>query len=76
MNQSTVGMLAEYHVEQGIDDIGLVERLKGVGYEVVWHERSTKCRSAWVRPIIEFLGDKTSFKLLLRKPAVPGRAAT
>ena len=76
LNQSTVGMLAEYHVEQGIDDIGLVERLKRVGYEVVWHERYTKCRSALVRPVIEFLGDKTSFKLLLRKPASHGRAAT
>jgi len=68
LNESTVGMLAEYHVEQGIDDLALVERLKGVGYEVVWHERYAKCRAGWLLPLIEFLGDKTSFKLLLRKP--------
>jgi 2-polyprenyl-3-methyl-5-hydroxy-6-metoxy-1,4-benzoquinol methylase len=68
LNQSTVGMLAEYHVERGIDDLGLVERLKGVGYEVVWHERYAKCRANWMLPLVQFLGDKTSFKLLLRKP--------
>jgi len=33
-----LGALAEYHAVSGINDIELVEYLRGVGYEVLWHE--------------------------------------
>jgi 2-polyprenyl-3-methyl-5-hydroxy-6-metoxy-1,4-benzoquinol methylase len=39
LDASTVGMLAEYHIEKGIDDKNLVARLRQVGYEVVQHDR-------------------------------------
>ncbi|MEI6654322.1 MAG: class I SAM-dependent methyltransferase [Verrucomicrobiota bacterium] len=73
LNSSTVGMLAEYHVEQGIDDLDLVERLRQVGFEVVLHDRYVDTRSAWAARLIRWLGDSTAFKLTLRKPAERGR---
>jgi 2-polyprenyl-3-methyl-5-hydroxy-6-metoxy-1,4-benzoquinol methylase len=69
INHATVGMLAEYHVESGIDDVALTRRLQKVGYEVVWHERLAGARFAGTRRVLDWLGDVTSFKLLLRKPA-------
>jgi ubiquinone/menaquinone biosynthesis C-methylase UbiE len=72
LDDTTAGMLAEYHVERGIDDVALVAHLRQTGYEVVWHERYAKCRSEWLSGLIARLGDKTSFKLLIRKPTMPG----
>ncbi len=69
INNATVGMLAEYHVDSGIDDVALTHRLQKVGYEVVWHERMAGARFAVTRHILNWWGDVTSFKLLLRKPA-------
>jgi len=74
INESTAGMLAEYHVEKGIDDLALVSRLKQAGYEVVWHDRYSGGRTALTRWLIRLLGDATSFKLLLRRVEI-GRAA-
>ena len=74
VNESTAGLLAEYHVEKGIDDLALVSRLKQAGYEVVWHERYAGGRTALTRKLIQALGDATSFKLLLRRVEV-GRPA-
>ena len=74
VNESTAGLLAEYHVEKGIDDLALVSHLKQAGYEVVWHERYAGGRTALTRGLIKALGDATSFKLLLRRVEV-GRPA-
>ena len=70
LNNTTAGMLAEYHVDRGIDDMALVACLRQTGYEVVWHERHASCRSKWLSRLVARLGDKTSFKLLLRKPTL------
>jgi 2-polyprenyl-3-methyl-5-hydroxy-6-metoxy-1,4-benzoquinol methylase len=74
VNESTAGLLAEYHVEQGIDDLALVSRLKQAGFEVVWHDRYPGGRTALTRRLIQMLGDATSFKLLLRRMEI-GRPA-
>jgi ubiquinone/menaquinone biosynthesis C-methylase UbiE len=68
LNSATVGMLAEYHVESGIDDVALTRRMQQIGYEIVWHERLTNTRFALTKRIVKWLGDVTSFSLLLRKP--------
>lgn len=67
LNASTAGMLAEYHVELGIDDLDLVVYLQQVGFEVVQHKRYVDTRSPWFAPVIRWLGDATTFKLILRK---------
>jgi ubiquinone/menaquinone biosynthesis C-methylase UbiE len=69
LNSSTAGMLAEYHVERGIDDLALVSYLRQVGFEVVQHDRYVDTRSPWIGRIIRWLGDATAFKLTLRRPA-------
>lgn len=63
-----LGVLAEYHVARGIDDVALVERLQANGIEVVEHERFASARFPPVRWLVARLGDATSFKLLLRRP--------
>jgi len=68
LSRATAGMLAEFHVEQGIDDQALVGKLRKVGFEVVWHERYADSRFNLTQRLIERIGDSTSFKLLLRKP--------
>ena len=67
INDDTAGMLAEYHVEKGIDDLSLVNELKKIGFEVVAHERRADTRYAAISRIVGYLGDVTSFKLILRK---------
>ncbi|HEX7569384.1 MAG TPA: methyltransferase domain-containing protein, partial [Verrucomicrobiae bacterium] len=69
VNNDTLGMLAEYHIGIGIDDLALVARMQKVGYEVVWHDRYAEARFPLTRRIIKWMGDSTTFKLLLRKPA-------
>jgi ubiquinone/menaquinone biosynthesis C-methylase UbiE len=68
IDSASVGVLAEYHVETGIDDLALVENLQAIGFQVVWHRRVVECRYAPTRTLIELLGDRTAFKLLLRRP--------
>lgn len=70
LTDDTVGMLAEYHIGTGIDDEALVARLQKIGYEVVWHERYAETRFRLTHRIIRWTGDSTTFKLLLRKPAL------
>ena len=67
LDEDLVGVLAEYHAGSGINDIELVEYLKGVGYEVCWHERYASARHGVFCWMLKALGDKTHFKLLLRK---------
>ncbi len=68
LDASTVGMLAEYHIEKGIDDKRLVAVLCKTGYQVVQHERSAGGRSNWLRAATKAFGDATTFQLMLRKP--------
>jgi hypothetical protein len=70
-NSSNAGVLAEYHIEQGIDDHDLAAYLREIGFEVVKHDRYPCTRFTWMDRIIRWLGDATHFKLILRKPA-PG----
>ncbi|HKI71885.1 MAG TPA: methyltransferase domain-containing protein [Verrucomicrobiae bacterium] len=68
LSQATAGLLAEFHVGRGIDDLALVSKLRAVGFDVIWHERYAESRFDLTRRIIERIGDSTSFKLLLHKP--------
>jgi 2-polyprenyl-3-methyl-5-hydroxy-6-metoxy-1,4-benzoquinol methylase len=70
LTEDTFGVLAEYHVESGIDDIALVEELGQIGYQVVWHVRYPDGRYLLTRQLIGLLNDATQFKLLLRRPWV------
>ena len=67
LSEETLGVLAEYHVDQGIDDFGLVEQLKQMGFEVVWHVRHSGGRYPLTRWIVGAFKDATQFKLLLKK---------
>lgn len=67
INDANLGVLAEYHVERGINDLVLVERLRRQGVEVLWHRRHAGGRYALTRTLLSRLGAVTSFKLLLRK---------
>jgi ubiquinone/menaquinone biosynthesis C-methylase UbiE len=69
LDDENLGVLAEYHVEIGIDDIRLITTLKQLGFEQVWHDRLTGGRYSPTRALTSFLGDHTSFKLLMQKPA-------
>lgn len=69
LNPATVGMLAEYQMDHGVDDHALVHRLGAVGYRVVWHHRYVETRFRLTRRLIERTGDVTTFKLLLQRPA-------
>lgn len=68
LSNETLGVLAEYHVEQGINDFDLVTTSKQLGYQVIWHERYSGGRYAITRWIVHNAHDATQFKLLLRKP--------
>lgn len=67
ISDANLGVLAEYHVEQGIDDIELVRYLAGIGFEIVWHNRYHGARYALTRYLLNLFGDVTAFKLLLKK---------
>ena len=69
INDATMGVLAEYYARRGIDDLKLVEELCAAGFEVVWHKRRAGGRYALTRKLVERIGEKTEFELLLRKPA-------
>ncbi len=69
INSDNAGVLAEYRAGVGIDDLVLVDTLKKTGYEVVWHDRYVDARFPITRRIIQWTGDMTSFKLLMRKRA-------
>jgi ubiquinone/menaquinone biosynthesis C-methylase UbiE len=69
INEATVGVLAEYHATRGIDDLQLVADLQVMGFEIVWHKRRAGGRHRLTRKLVDSLGEKTDFELLLRKPA-------
>ena len=67
LDGSTAGVLAEYHIEKGIDDLALVERMRKVGFDVVFHDRLAGTRYGLTAAVIRRMGDVTTFKLLLRR---------
>jgi len=70
INDSTMGVLAEYYAGRGIDDLKLVEELRDAGFEIIWHKRRAGGRYALTRKLVERTGEKTEFELLLRSPVV------
>jgi 2-polyprenyl-3-methyl-5-hydroxy-6-metoxy-1,4-benzoquinol methylase len=69
ITDATVGVLAEYYAMRGIDDLKLVDDLRGIGFEIVWHKRRAGGRYGITRKLVTWLGEKTEFELLLRKQA-------
>ena len=69
MTDANTGVLAEYHVDEGIDDLRLVSNLQAIGYQVVWHHRYSSARFFLIKKLVNWMGDATSFKLLLKKPS-------
>jgi ubiquinone/menaquinone biosynthesis C-methylase UbiE len=67
IDHTSAGMLAEYHVERGIDDTSLVRFLEGCGAEVVWHRRFADARFGLTRHLLHTWGAATTFKLLVRR---------
>jgi 2-polyprenyl-3-methyl-5-hydroxy-6-metoxy-1,4-benzoquinol methylase len=68
LSDATVGVLAEYHVGMGIDDLALADRLVRGGFEMVWHERYAGARYLVTRFLLDRLTAVTAFKLLLLRP--------
>lgn len=68
MRAENLGVLAEYHVERGINDLALLKRLQAMGFTVLTHERYAGGRFALTRWLVRSVGDVTNFKFLLRKP--------
>lgn len=65
--QDNFGILAEYHVESGIDDWALVQSLKEEGITVLAHDRYPRARHAFFEKCLKWFGSATMFKLLLTK---------
>lgn len=66
--EENLGVLAEFHARDGIDDLALVDRLKAVGFQVVEHQRLHGARFALVRRVLTRVGQPTGFKLVLQRP--------
>lgn len=65
-----LGVLAEYHVERGIDDLALIAYLQQTGLEVLHHQRSYDVRHRLARWLLRLCGQPTNFSLIVRKPMV------
>ena len=61
------GEMAEYHVNNGIDDFALVRGLEQKGMKVIWHIREARARYSVTESLLQWFGCVTSFKLLLQK---------
>ena len=67
LRPENLGVLAEYHVNTGIDDLALVAFLKRLGFQVLKHDRYAGGRYAFTHAALNRLGDATNFKLVLQK---------
>jgi len=67
VKEDNLGELAEFHVDQGIDDDRLVVQLKLHGAEIIWHKKLCKSRYRFFEILLSVLGCKTNFKLLLKR---------
>jgi SAM-dependent methyltransferase len=68
LSDENLGVLAEYHVETGIDDHRLAGVLADEGLELLWHHRYAGARWALTRALLDRAGWVTAFKLLARNP--------
>jgi ubiquinone/menaquinone biosynthesis C-methylase UbiE len=69
LTNANLGYLAEYHVQTGIDDLGLAQRCLAMGYRIVKHSRYVDTRYRFTGFLIRrFTKDVTSFKLILQRP--------
>jgi 2-polyprenyl-3-methyl-5-hydroxy-6-metoxy-1,4-benzoquinol methylase len=68
LGSDSLGVLAEYHVEQGIDDLALADRLRKVGIEVLHHQRSYDVRHSPLQYALKIFGTPTQFSLVVRRP--------
>ncbi|NTW01024.1 MAG: class I SAM-dependent methyltransferase [Oscillochloris sp.] len=68
ITEANLGILAEYHVAKGIDDMTLVARLRERGAELIRHEREVGGRYGVTRALLRAMGAATTFRLMLRKP--------
>lgn len=68
LTSASAGVLAEYHLELGIDDFALVAELERIGYEVLRHHRYGDARYGLIRKFVTLQRDVTQFTLLLRRP--------
>ncbi len=68
LDSATVGALAEFHVEHGLDDRALANELRQLGLSIVWHRREADARFTLPRLALRALGDVTTFSLLVRRP--------
>jgi SAM-dependent methyltransferase len=69
LEPENLGVLAEYHVEEGVDDEGLLGILQAEGLEKIWHLRYAGARYSVARALLTRMNQPTSFRLLARKPA-------
>ena len=72
LSDENLGVLAEYHVEAGIDDQALVKQLESLGMDVIWHARDAEARFGLTRRLLSGMEQPTNFKLLMRKSSRPG----
>jgi len=68
LNEDNLGVLAEFHVEAGVDDFELVRVARSCGAEIVWHKRYADARHAVFRWLVASMQEATAFKILLRMP--------
>jgi 2-polyprenyl-3-methyl-5-hydroxy-6-metoxy-1,4-benzoquinol methylase len=69
LQPENLGVLAEYHIEEGVDDEGLLGILQAEGLEEIWHLRYAGARYGVARGLLTRMNQPTSFRLLARKPA-------
>ena len=69
LRDENLGVLAEYHVEHGLDDRALADLLRGEKLSILWHERAPRSRFIAVERVLGRMGVVTDFKLLAQRAA-------
>lgn len=68
IDSDTLGVLAEYHVEHGIDDHALVMRLRAAGLTVLYHDRGYAARYPLTSWLLERIALPVNFSLVVQRP--------
>ena len=66
--ERSIGRMAERHAYAGIDDRSLVEQLRGLGLEILVHERYCDARIGLVRGALRAARRPSHFRVLARRP--------